>query len=151
MLIFGKDVPLDRPSPNGRAAVFVPHHTADKAVMEVLKNGSGMVGFGNAEGTITVYFENNKFNEGALSRWSDKCFKAYDRMTKAAPTVNKMTADAGNFYQVGLIEGHEIMVTDMAALKRWLEQSGAPDSAPESAQIFAGPPEKKRPPIGGIA
>lgn len=144
MLMFGKDVPMYRPGPNERAAVFVPHKEPDQAIRDLLKNGSGMVGFGNPDGTLTVYFENNKFNDSSLSRWQDKCFKSYDRMTKGAPTVNKVTADAGNFVQVGLIEGYEILVTDMAALHRWLERCGVPESAPEEAQIYAGPPEKRK-------
>ena len=144
MLMFGKDVPMYRPGPNERAAVFVPHNEPDQAVRDLLKNGSGMVGFGNPDGTLTVYFENNKFNDSSLARWQDKCFKSYDRMTKGAPTVNKVTADAGNFVQVGLIEGHEILVTDMPLLRRWLERCGVLDSAPEEAQIYSGPPEKRK-------
>lgn len=135
MVTFGKDTPLDRPSPGGRAAVFVPHNDADETVKELLKNGSGMVGFGNPDGTVTVYFENNKFNDSALFSWQNKCFKAYERMVKSAPTVNKVTADAGNFVQCGLIEGMEILVTEMEQLHKWLKKCNAMDTAPESANI----------------
>ena len=45
MATFGRDTPMDRPNPGGRAAVFVPHPEAEEAVTDVLKNGSGMVGF----------------------------------------------------------------------------------------------------------
>ncbi|HEU4852463.1 MAG TPA: hypothetical protein VFT37_09950 [Telluria sp.] len=137
-------MPIHRPGPNQRAAVFVPHNDADQTVRDAIRNGSGLVGFGNPDGTITVYYENNKFNDSALARWQDKCFKAYDRMTKGAPTVNKLTGDAGNFYQVGLIEGPEIMITDMANLHRWLEKCGVLDSAPEGTQVYAGPAEKRK-------
>lgn len=146
MLMFGKDVPIHRPGPNERAAVFVPHNEADQAVRDLLRNGAGMVGFGNPDGTITVYFENNKFNDSALHRWQDKCFKSYDRMTKGAPTVNKVTGDAGNFVQIGLIEGYEILITEMTQLRRWLERCGVLDSGPEETQIYAGPPEKRKHP-----
>jgi hypothetical protein len=136
IITFGKDTPIERPSPGGRAAVFVPHNEADEAVREVLKNGSGMVGYGNTDGTITVYYENNKFNDSSLHKWQNKCFKAYERMVKGAPTVNKVTADAGNFVQIGLIEGGEILITEMAQLHKWLERWNAMDTAPESAQVY---------------
>ncbi|MGZ3183885.1 MAG: hypothetical protein ACXU8N_15720 [Telluria sp.] len=138
IVTFGKDTPLERPAPGGRAAVFVPHNDADEAVREVMKNGSGMVGFGNPDGTVTVYFENNRFKESGLKRWSDKCFKAYDRMVKSAPTVNKITADAGNFVQIGLIESHEILVTEMDQLHKWLKKWDMLDTAPPGAQVYAG-------------
>ena len=137
MQTFGRDTPMDRPNPGGRAAVFVPQSEADEAVREALKNGSGMVGFGNPDGTVTVYFENNKFSDSALFKWEHKVFKAYDRMVKRSPTVNKLTCDAANLYQVGFIEGPEILVRDMPALAAWLQRSGAPDSMPENHEIHA--------------
>ena len=137
MTTFGKDTPMDRPNPGGRAAVFVPHLDADEAVAQALRNGSGMVGFGNPDGSVTVYFENNKFHDPALHAWQNKVFKAYDRMVKGAPTVNKLTCDAASIVQVGFIEGPEILVRDMAALSVWLERSNAADSAPAGPEIHA--------------
>ncbi|MES2127354.1 MAG: hypothetical protein V4463_08790 [Pseudomonadota bacterium] len=137
MQTFGRDTPMERPNPGGRAAVFVPHADAEEAVMEVLKNGSGMVGFGNPDGTVTVYFENNKFNDSALHRWQDKVFKAYDRMVKRSPTVNKLSCDPGNMVQVGFIEGPEILVRDMPVLHHWLQRCNAMDTAPEGPNIYA--------------
>ena len=137
MSTFGRDTPMDRPNPGGRAAVFVPQPDAEEAVAEALKNGSGMVGFGNTDGSVTVYFENNKFNDSALHSWQNKCFKAYDRMVKRSPTVNKLTCDAANLEQVGFIEGPEILVRNMASLLTWLQRSGAPDSAPDGPEIHA--------------
>ena len=128
---------MDRPSPGGRAAVFVPHAEAEEAVAVALKNGSGMVGFGNPDGSVTVYFENNKFNDSALHAWQNKVFKSYDRMVKSSPTVNKLTCDAANSVQVGFIEGPEILVRDMAALHAWLERTNALDSAPAGTEIHA--------------
>ena len=137
MATFGRDTPMDRPNPGGRAAVFVPHGEAEEAVMEVLRNGSGMCGFGNPDGSVTVYFENNKFNDSALFKWEHKVFKAYDRMVKRSPTVNKLTCDASNLVQVGFIEGPEILVRDMALLHNWLQHCKALDSAPEGPEIHS--------------
>ena len=128
---------MDRPSPGGRAAVFVPHLEAEEAVAQALRNGSGMVGFGNPDGSVTVYFENNKFNDSALHAWQNKVFKSYDRMVKGAPTVNKLTCDAANLIQVGFIEGPEILVREMGELGTWLERSNATDSAPAGPEIHA--------------
>lgn len=137
MSTFGRDTPMDRPNPGGRAAVFVPLADGDPAVIEMFKRGSGMVGFGNHDGSVTVYFENNKFNDSALHTWQNKVFKSYDRMVKGAPTVNKLTCDADNLEQVGFVEGQEILVRDMEALSNWLTRSGAADSAPEGPNIHA--------------
>ena len=134
---FGRDTPMERPNPGGRAAVFTPHPEADEAVRDALKNGSGMVGFGNPDGTVTVYFENNKFNDSALFKWESKVFKAYDRMVKRSPTVNKLTCDAGNIVQVGFVEGPEILVRNMDQLREWLVRSNAADSMPEAPEIHA--------------
>lgn len=137
MSTFGKDTPMDRPNPGGRAAVFVPLADAEEAVAQALRNGSGMVGFGNADGSVTIYFENNKFNDSALHSWQNKVFKAYDRMVKGSPTVNKLTCDAANLEQVGFIEGPEILVRNMDSLSHWLTRSDALDSAPAGPEIHA--------------
>jgi hypothetical protein len=137
MLTFGRDTPMDRPHPGGRAAVFVPRPDAEEFVREALKNGSGMVGFGNPDGTVTVYFENNRFGDSSLFRWEHKVFKAYDRMVKGSPTVNKLTCDGGNLQQVGFIEGPEILVRNMDSLHEWLQRTNALDSAPEGPEIHA--------------
>ena len=137
MSTFGKDTPLDRPSPGGRGAVFVPRADADDTVAALLRNGSGMVGFGNTDGSVMVYFENNKFNDAALYTWQNKVFKAYDRMVNGSPTVNKLACDAGNLEQIGLIEGPEILVRDMDKLLAWLKRSGAEASAPAGPEIHA--------------
>lgn len=137
MTTFGRDTPMDRPSPGGRAAVFVPSSDAEESVTELLRNGSGMVGYGNTDGSVQIYFENNKFNDSSLHSWQNKVFKAYDRMVKGSPTVNKLSCDAGNLVQVGFIEGPEILVRDMAALADWLARSNAADSMPAGPEIHA--------------
>lgn len=137
MATFGQDTPMERPSSGGRGAVFVPAEDAEEAVLTAVSNGSGMVGFGNADGTVTVYFENNKFRDGGLFKWESKCYKAYGRMVERSPTVNKLVCDAGNLVQVGFIQGPEIRVRDMEKLSAWLQRSGAGDSMPEGADIHA--------------
>ncbi|MDL2357192.1 MAG: hypothetical protein QFF03_18205 [Pseudomonadota bacterium] len=135
MTTFKLDKPMERPNPGGRAAVFVPHPDAKEAVAAVFSNGSGLAGFGNPDGTVTVYFENNKFRDPGLFKWEHKVFKAYARMVERAPTVNKLVCDAAEVDQVGFIEGSEILVRDMALLALWLERSNAADSMPEGTEI----------------
>ena len=137
MATFGRDTPMKRPNPGERAAVFVPHPEAEEAVANAVNNGSGMVGFGNADGSVTVYFENNKFRDPGLHKWESKVFKAYGRMVERLPTVNKLSCDAANLEQVGFIEGPEIMVRDMDKLALWLKRSNAGDSMPENSDIRA--------------
>ncbi|NHZ65943.1 hypothetical protein [Massilia genomosp. 1] len=137
MSTFGRDTPMERPNPGGRAAVFVPKINAEDAVKEMLKNGSGMVGFGNSDGSVTVYFENNRFNDSSLHKWESKVWKAYGRMVELSPTVNKLVCDASNLAQVGFVQGPEIEVRDMALLLGWLERSNAVDSAPAGPLIHA--------------
>ncbi len=135
MHMFGKDTPMERPNPGGRAAVFVPAAEASETVNGALRNGSGMVGFGNPDGTVTIYFENNKFNDSSLFKWESKLYKAYDRMVKRSPTVNKLTCTAINVLQVGFIEGQEVLVRDMPALEGWLRKCNALDTMPEPAEV----------------
>ena len=137
MSTFGRDVPLERPAPGMRGAVFVPRGDAEDDAVRALKNGAGMVGYGNPDGSVMVYFEGNKFNDSALHSWQNKLFKAYDRMVKGAPTVNKLTCDAVNLDQIGFIEGTEVLVRNMEALTDWLQRSGAADSAPAGPEIHA--------------
>ncbi len=137
MTTFGFDTPMERPRPGGRAAVFVPHPDANEAVATALNNGSGMVGFGNPDRTVTIYFENNRFRDPALHPWQAKAFKAYSRMVELSPTVNKLTCGSENVVQIGFIEGAEILVRDMAKLEAWLRKTDALDSMPENAEIHA--------------
>ena len=137
MATFGRDTPMERPNPGGRAALFVPHPQAEEAVVAAFSNGSGIAGFGNPDGTVTVYFENNKFRDPGLFKWESKVFKAYGRMVERSPTVNKLVCDASNLEQVGFIQGAEILVRDMQLLEAWLKRCDAGDSMPESAQIHS--------------
>ncbi|MCG2584236.1 hypothetical protein [Massilia sp. TS11] len=135
MATFGRDCPTERPDIGGRGGVFVPNGALVEEKLALLKNGAGCVGFGNIDGSLMIYFEANKFDDSSLHKWEDKCFKAYERMVKRAPTVNKMSAEPDQFTQVGIIEGTEILVKDWAALREWLESSRVPDAMPESEHI----------------
>jgi hypothetical protein len=132
---FQKDVPMVRPDPGGYAAVFVPRPGADEFVLEAVKNGSGLAGFDNGDGTVTVYFENNRFNDSALDKWESKVFKAYDRMVKRLPTTSKLTCEYGNLQAIGVVGGAQIVVSNMGALNDWLERTGAAGTAPDGPLI----------------
>ena len=135
MAIFGPDTPMERPDTGGRAALFAPNPQADEALVAAFNNGSGITGFGNHDGTLTVYFENNRFRDAGLTTWASKVFKAYGRMVERMPTVNKLVCDAANLEHIGFIQGAEILVRDMQNLEAWLKRSGAADSMPEQAEI----------------
>jgi hypothetical protein len=117
--------------------VFVPRADADEFVLEAVRNGSGMAGFAAGDGTVTVYFENNRFADPALGSWQGKVFKAYDRMVKRMPTTSKLTCDQGNLRVIGVVGGAQIVVSDMAALTAWLQRTGALASAPDGPLIQA--------------
>jgi hypothetical protein len=131
------EIPQDRPDPGGAAAVFVPRVDADEFVLEALRNGSGMAGFANGDGTVTVYFENNRFADAALAKWENKVFKAYDRMVERMPTTSKLTCDGSNLQAIGVVAGAQIAIGDMEALTGWLQRTGALDSAPEGPLVQA--------------
>ncbi|WP_229263050.1 hypothetical protein [Duganella dendranthematis] len=82
---YSKDTPIGRPDTDGRAAVFVPSEAFDAGNNAAIRMGSGIVGFGNPDGTLTVYFEANRFDETSLHKWENKARKAYDRMVMGAP------------------------------------------------------------------
>ncbi|SHH03150.1 hypothetical protein [Massilia sp. CF038] len=137
MSLFGLETPMERPSPGKRAAVFVPKSGGDQAGGGLFQNGSGMVGYRNPDGTMTIYFENNRFNDSALHSWQNKVFKAYDRLVNGSPTVNKTSCDATSVVQIGFVQGPEILVIEMPQLTDWLTRSNALDSAPEGPNIHA--------------
>ena len=136
--IFGKDTPMERPDVNGRAGVYVPAGGREKDMPENLKNGAGLVGFGNSDGTLTIYFESNRFDEAKLQPWVGKVRMSYDRLVKHAPTTSHATITPDKLEQVGFIDGSGIQIIKMAALQRWLAFCNAGDSAPESEKIHWG-------------
>ena len=133
---YGKDTPIGRPDLDGRAGVFVPSAEFDLDNTTTIRRGAGIVGFGNPDGTLTVYFEANRFDESALHRWEHKARKAYDRMVMAAPTVSKAKIEAKFLEQLGIIDGMGISVKQPEALQRWLALSDALDTAPETSTVL---------------
>jgi hypothetical protein len=133
---YSKDTPAGRPDTDGRAAVFVPSKAFDLSNSTTIRRAAGIAGFGNPDGSLTIYFENNRFDDHSLHRWQDKVRKAYDRMVMAAPTVSKAKIDAKMMDLVGLIDGVGITVKHPDTLHAWLEQSNALDTAPASTTIY---------------
>lgn len=134
---YSKDTPVGRPNVDGRAAVFVPTEFFDSSA-NAIRKGSGIVGFGNPDGSLMVYFEGNRFDESALHKWENKARKAYDRMVMAAPTVSKAKIDAKMLEQIGYIDGTGITLRQPEKLTAWLEQAGAMDTAPDGAVVLWG-------------
>ena len=137
----GMDIPTERPDTDGRAALFVPAVNAKEEILLTLRKGAAVAGFFNHVGTLSVYFESNRFGDTALDKWEQKARKAYDRLTENAPTVSKMVASIDNFEQIGSINGKGLTIRRMESLTRWLKQSDALDSIPESDTVArsAGP------------
>jgi hypothetical protein len=127
---YSKDTPIGRPDTDGRAAVFVPSETFDAGTNAAIRMGSGIVGFGNPDGTLTVYFEGNRFDETSLHKWENKARKAYDRMVMGAPTVSKAKINASMLEQIGTIDGMGIHLKQPERLEQWLTRANALDTAP---------------------
>jgi hypothetical protein len=129
---YSKDTPTERPGVDGRAGVFVPTPGAE---MGGIRKGAGIVGFGNPDGTLTVYFEANRFEEASLHKWESKVRKAYDRLVMVAPTVSKAKMNASTLDLVGYIDGTGIHLKQREGVTAWLAMSDALDTAPESDVI----------------
>lgn len=144
-VIMGQDLPLERPDGNGRAALFVPTASIKDDVLEAVRKGSAIVGFGNHDRTLTIYYESNRFNEPNLVKWEQKARKAFERLADNLPTVSKMVSKPENFEQVGYISSKGILIRRMAKLTAWLEASEALDTGPASENIvFTPPPPPKK-------
>lgn len=133
---YSKDTPAGRPDTDGLAAVFVPSELFDVAASTTIRKGAGIVGFGNPDGSLTVYFEANRFDDSSLHKWENKARKAYERMVASAPTVSKLKIDAKMLDQVGMIDGRGINLKQFGMLQNWLQLSGASDTAPEQAVVL---------------
>jgi len=135
---YSKDTPVGLPAVGGRAGVFVPTEQFDLANSSGIKKGAGIVGFGNPDGSLTVYFEANRFDDSSLHKWEHKTRKAYDRMVAVAPTVSKAKLDARFLEMVGYIDGAGITLKEPERLTHWLALSNALDTAPEAAVVLWG-------------
>jgi hypothetical protein len=132
---FEKDTPMGHPHANGHAALFVPVAGSTAELPPNLRNGAGIVGFGNPNGTLTVYFESNRFNDSGLHMWESKVQAAFRRMIDHLPTTSKAILPPNHFEQVGTMGATGLRLTRIDSLKRWLHDSKMLDSAPETEQL----------------
>ncbi len=132
---YGKDTPVGRPDTDGRAGVFVPTGAFDLENTTTIRKGAGIVGYGNPDGSLTIYFEANRFEDSSLHKWENKARKAYDRMVMGAPTVSKAKMDAKLVEQIGIIDGRGINLKLPDRLQQWLSVSNALDTAPAEAIV----------------
>lgn len=133
---YGKDTPVGLPVVGGRAGVFVPTELFDLAGSTNIRKGCGIVGFGNPDGSLTVYFEANRFDDSSLHKWENKARKAYDRMVMVAPTVSKARIDAKYLHQIGEIDGNGITLKEPELLLQWLQLADAMDTAPSGSIVL---------------
>lgn len=146
----GQDLPLERPEdPDGRAALFVPTATIKEEILSAVRKGSAIVGFGNHDRTLTIYYESNRFSEPTLNKWEHKARKAFERLLDNLPTTSKMVTKMEYFEQVGYISSKGITIRRMDNLRRWLEQSDAIDSAPDAETIMWAPPTPPKKIVAG--
>jgi hypothetical protein len=144
-VLMGQDLPLERPDTTGRAALFVPTSAIKGDVLETVRMGAAIVGYGNHDRTLTIYYESNRFNEPNLNKWEQKARKAFERLAENLPTVSKMVSKPENFEQVGYISSKGILIRRMEKLMTWLEKSDAMNTAPESETVvFTPPPPPKK-------
>lgn len=134
---YSKDTPTERPGIDGRAGVFVPTEALD-LVGGPIRKGAGIVGYGNPDGSLTVFFEANRFDDSSLHKWESKVRKAYDRLVAMAPTVSKAKMDSKTLELVGYIDGAGINVKLLESVHTWLTISNALDTAPETNVITFG-------------
>ncbi|HAT31467.1 MAG TPA: hypothetical protein DCW29_11630 [Janthinobacterium sp.] len=133
---YGKDTPVGRPDIDGRAGVFVPTGDFDLENTTTIRKGAGIVGYGNLDGSLTVYFEANRFDDSSLHKWEHKARKAYERMVMGAPTVSKTKIDARMMEQVGIIDGMGINLKHPERLTHWLTLSNVLDTGPEQSIVI---------------
>lgn len=138
---FGQDLPLQRPDKDdSRAALFVPSSSIKEDVLATVRKGAAVVGFGNHDRTLTIYYESNRFNEPALHKWEQKARKAYERLYDNLPTTSKMVCKSDWFEQVGYISSKGISIRRRDSLDHWLAFSDAMDTAPDGDSVAFAPP-----------
>lgn len=135
---FDKATPMGRPQRHGQAGLFVPIPGMERELPATLKNGAAVVGFGNPNGTLTVYFESNRFDDSSLHKWEDKAQIAFRRMIDHLPTTSKATVPPSQMEQVGVMDIDGLRVTRFESLKRWLHHCNALDTAPNSTEVTFG-------------
>ncbi len=136
--IFGKDTPMGCPDVNERAGVFVPAAGREKDIPANIKNGAGISGYGNNDGTLMIYFESNRFDESKLQTWVSKVRMSYERMVNHMPTTSHLSIAPDTMEQVGFIDGSGIDIIKPEGLQRWLAYCHASESAPGKNKISWG-------------
>jgi hypothetical protein len=132
---FEKDTPIGHPQTHGHAALFVPVAGYEAELPANIRKGAGIIGFGNPNGTLTIYFESNRFNDSSLHKWENKVQAAYRRMIDHLPTTSKMVIPPSQLEQVGTMAASGLRLTRFDSLKRWLTYSQAMESAPGSEEL----------------
>ena len=132
---FEKDTPIGHPQANGFVALFVPVAGSEAELPSNVRNGAGIIGFGNPNGTLTIYFESNRFNETSLHLWETKVRTAYRRMIDHLPTTSKAVIPPHQLEQVGTMGAEGLRLTRFDSLKRWLAYSKLIETAPESEHL----------------
>lgn len=132
---FEKDTPMGHPQTHGHAGLFVPKAGGEAELPANLRQGAGIIGFGNPNGTLTIYFESNRFNDGALEKWESKVQAAYRRMIDHLPTTSKAVIAPHQLEQVGTVRASGLRLTRFDSLMRWLAESQATESAPDSEEL----------------
>jgi hypothetical protein len=132
---FDKATPMVRPHAHGQAGLFVPISGFEGELPATLKKGAAIVGFGNPNGTLTIYFESNRFDDGSLHRWEDKAQLAFRRMVDHLPTTSKGVAQPNQMEQVGVIDSDGFRLTRFESLKRYLARNDASDTAPSGEEL----------------
>lgn len=132
---FDKDTPMGHPNSNGYAGLFVPLPGSEGELPDNLRKGAAIIGFGNPNGTLTIYFESNRFNDSSLHPWENKVKAAYRRMIDHLPTTSKAVSQPHQFEQVGSVGKDGLRLRRFDSLKRWLAEANLSESAPASEEL----------------
>ena len=140
-VMMGQDLPLERPDADGRAALFVPTSAAKEDIVQMIRKGAAVIGFGNHDRTLTIYYESNRFNEPTLISWESKERKSWERLLENLPTVSKETVKQEKIEHFGYISARQITIRRMALLQGWLDKSDCGETGPTQEIItWAAPP-----------
>ena len=132
---FERDTPIGHPQADGFAALFVPVAGSEAELPSNVRHGAGIIGFGNPNGTLTIYFESNRFSDSTLHLWENKVRTAYRRMVEHLPTTSKAVIPPHQLEQVGTMGPDGLRLTRFDSLKRWLAYSKLIESAPASEEL----------------
>jgi hypothetical protein len=84
--------------------VYVP--TLKSHLRRMILPGSGIVGTGQDDGRVLIYYEGNKYGAASLADYGDRVYHAWGRMTwegRGYPTISWALVDAGELLEVGFL------------------------------------------------